>query len=1146
MRQETSFSALGSHPSFDSEDSLGRESFSPHSNLTAVVNNVIGRQDSTGSQNSASYGSYVFESPTSNLSPYNSEISGSGKHSYNQKEEPGRLAHNIPTSPLRTADNSQFSTEELKAEARMWESNARKLMLDLDSLRKEFNDQSEHLENLNMELSASQTKCEGLKQNIKLLKQESLEKNKVIENLRLQGLDKEKIIQELEEEIRFQRESYGNLALQLNKTQESNLELVSVLQEMEETTEKQKMEIENLLTLNSKDDVTGIRFNEHEDEERENSIVNVEKAKMGKAYCDSDFNDSRAAHMITDICELTERENKSSVELQLKEIQKPQKDLEGNTVNLEAEFCKAQVEQQPKITDSETESNIDLIKEIELLKEKVQELERDCSELTDENLELLLTMKDLEKHLSSAGASLKFSSHGSQADDFPGAFDSVDRKLELQILKLKEELKKKEFLLQGVSSDHLQIQCNDLERKCYNLELQLQAFKDKVCYLDGELQKYHVVAETQENVFSSSSHDQILNKELESRTEDLEKDLLAKTQEIDELKADYMLKEEEMKALRYQQTDLENKISDLQKLNSQMELSIEVMQRDGSVTFERLNMLRNDMVTLKSTTESHLSANKLLERKSMELESCIYELELNMSKLEEENLQLSEVISGLEAQLRNMSDVRESSLLESQHVETHAMNLQVEINRLVDETEAQKLDMRNKFQDLERRWLEAQVENEHLKKANPVLQATAESLAEECSSLGKSNDELRQQSSELRKHCSVLEAELRLSQNSVSGCSKKIEALEAKLSSTLTEVSLQEKTLASELDAVHILDNKHKEKLDLVERLSNQMYLEKAAEVENLQNEVVNLSSQISAAREERERRVSEAVSEMHSLHADNVKLEADLQAISRKLELSEKKLHTVQMECDSKVLHLMEEIALSRQNHEILVAKNEKLQEFLQNVRCDEEKLKENIEELELRLKKTEVEKQQLAEETSSLKVQLHKMSPFQDEVLNLKSSLNEMKFENQKLEASLQLVSEDCKEVKAERTLLVEKISSMKTAESELEHCRNTTITLEERILLLEEDLTARKAISTQDAELKYELEEIKGTNSQLLWKITCLEEEKEECLAKVQALEEELKPINGIDSVNNQLSRSNVTNNAHEEISSLEVCPSYFLIS
>ena len=66
-----------------------------------------------------------------------------------------------------------------------------------------------------------------------------------------------------------------------------------------------------------------------------------------------------------------------------------------------------------------------------------------------------------------------------------------------------------------------------------------------------------------------------------------------------------------------------------------------------------------------------------------------------------------------------MTRARESSRLEAQHSETRIMSLREEINRLVDETKSQKVDMRQTLEDMQTRWLEAQEENAYLKKANP-------------------------------------------------------------------------------------------------------------------------------------------------------------------------------------------------------------------------------------------------------------------------------------------------------------------------------------------------------------------------------------------------------------------------------------------
>ncbi|XP_010241653.1 PREDICTED: protein MLP1-like [Nelumbo nucifera] len=1269
--RDPSFSASESRHSSDSADgSIDRVSFSPGNNLNDGVYNLIGRQDSTGSPNSIPYGTYPSgDLSRSNHSSFNSRASGSSNHHQNQHPVTAMSSMKNVGSSKELLDVAEETIEELRAEARMWERNARKLMFDLEIVKKECSDQSQRQADLNMELSGAYSERDGLKQEIEQLKtllEESTEKKTATESSSFQAEGITHIQKELEDEIKFQQESNANLTLQMQKTQESNIELVSILQELEETIEKQRLEIDNLSALQS--------CNCRNDDSGELNLTkgsSLEKTRKASSNLDGAVDDT--SNLVSQLMELQESQKSLQTTVQMLEkaleeknqmIEVERSPRNQTVLDVEAEWrhklsMKEEyiINLEAKLSGSPSSEDIrldgggdpDLTKEIQALKAKVQELERDCNELTDENLELILKLEKSKKDLQS-GASFN------EVDVFTSTSEPKVSNPGSQILQLEDELNRKEMFSEGVATSHLQGQLIDLQEKCTELEFQLQLSKDKACNLDSQLHKRQAemqereleitalqrqlkgyqerktdkedqlfvscvrsensdpnfpieisrifteldnqlrlaLAHARKSCCSVCSHENtnceddldslailsstdticlkeqaeailsnfiLLNKLLEAKIKcedalqnkvdikerdvddseaqkkfdqcslnenarlsieeceslemkledgvaDLRKELVARQSEVEELAASLSLKIEEVDDLRLSHRKIESQVSTLQKEKNHLEENMEIVLREKSIASKCLDDVRHDLMVLSNSVASYASANKTLQRKCSDLESEKHELEVHLCDLEEENIKLSERVSAFEAQLRYLTDEKESSRLELDNSKSLASNLQDEIGRLVTEIEAQKVDFKQKLQDMQKRWSESQEECEYLKRANPKLQITAESLIEECSSLQKLNGELRNQKLELHERCMHLESRLLESRIKFSDCSSKVELLERKLSLVYEDTTLKEKLLSSELDALLHENKEHKEKLVLEMNLINQKYLDKTAEVEKLQREVAHLIDQISATHDERERLASDAILEVPCLRADKAKLEDSLQEVQAKVESSENELATLRVENAAKIQALVDELTVSRQSHELLISDHGKLMRLLEDVKSSEEKFRSTSNGLERKLTSCEYERQQLLEEIASLKTQLQKISQLQDEVLSLKNSLNETKFEKEKLESSLQLLSGDFEELKAERVSLIEKVSSMQEAVSELEDCRHSKVALEEKVLRLKGDLTAIEALCAQDAELKNELSRIKRTSSQFQRKIQHLVEEKDEYLKRVQVLEEELK--------------------------------------
>jgi chromosome segregation ATPase len=1008
----------------------------------------VGRQDSASSHSSYVSAGRGDDGFRSNNSSFGSRISGANMM---QGSIPKAFANGLSHLSMGTSDSSkdfleaaEETIEELRDEAKMWERHSRKLKAELEMLKKEYAEKSNQQTELEVELSLAQAERDSYRQEIEELKsstQDVTPRQTITATPKRVGwVDLQK---ELEDEVKFLKESNVNLTVQLNKTQDANIELVSILQELEETIEEQRIEISKISKVKTFADP-------------ENRSLNKEDTGWAR----------KLSMKEDEITMLREKLNRAL-------------DVEhggSNAVYLELE------------------------KENELLRTKVQELEKDCSELTDENLELIYKVKE----------------SGLTNGQVPRTSDNSElqyEKLTSRIHELEEKLRNKEMLQNGSSTESSMSNADELHRKCADLELKLLSFRSQTFELEEKLQKSEEDLEQRNRELS-----ELRQKNDGFHTTDPEGAESGDTRaETDVLKARFELQQQENDQLQRSKAEMEDFVSEIQLEKMQLEERLSASLKESSITSKCLEEVRQDITVLSSNIDSHVLANKVLEKKIIELESCKAELELHVSELEQENVDLSERISGLDAQFSYLTNEKESSELQMHDSRSLITNLKDKVERQQSEMETQRLEFKQKQQEAQRKLSEAQDDSEVLRRSNSKLQSTVESLIEEYSCLQNLVADLKKQKLELHGHLTQKEQELDESKKMNFDFSKTVEFLEAKLSSLQKDISSKEQSLLSELESIFQEHMEHEERINRAHFLLNKIETEKTLEVENLEREVMSLTAQVSSTYEERENASLDAVREVSILRADNAKLEANIQDVSAQLRHYESQLEDLRKESKSKIKGLVDSLNASKQSEEMLSADAEHMKKLMEAAKSNEDLLRKTSNELELKLKSSDYEKQEMLEEISGLKLQVQKITNLQDEVSKLQSSVDEAKFEKGKLEELLHSVTEECEELKAQNAMLTDKVSGMHETLQNGEEERRSRIAMHAKLVRLESNLSATEASHVHEAELKNELSRIKRSNSEYRRKIQSIEQENEDLNRRIQLMEKGIKQMSHIKEEN-----------------------------
>ncbi|XP_019171170.1 PREDICTED: nucleoprotein TPR-like isoform X2 [Ipomoea nil] len=298
--------------------------------------------------------------------------------------------------------------------------------LELQTLRKQIVKESKRGQDLSREIVVLKEDRDAFKEECEKLKasRRRLDDAKSRDELLDRG-DVQALVHELRQELNYQKDLNANLQIQLEKTQDSNSELILAVRDLDELLEQKNKEITNLSgnDANSKPDI-----NNDDDDELEQLVR--QHSDIKEAYL--------LERKITDLQNELEiyRRDKDELEMQMEQLALDYEILKQENHDLLYRVEQSQLQEQLKM-QYECSTSYATVSELEAQIEFLEnELKKQSKEFSDSSL----TISSLESQVKSLEEELEKQAQGFEADLEALSRDKVEQ--EQRAIRAEEALRK--------------------------------------------------------------------------------------------------------------------------------------------------------------------------------------------------------------------------------------------------------------------------------------------------------------------------------------------------------------------------------------------------------------------------------------------------------------------------------------------------------------------------------------------------------------------------------------------------------------------------------------------------------------------------------------------------------------------------------
>ncbi|KAI5059319.1 hypothetical protein GOP47_0025638 [Adiantum capillus-veneris] len=540
-------------------------------------------------------------------------------------------------------DAAEVTIRELKEEVLTWETHAHKLDVEAETLRQQLASELKSGVELRLKLSSLESENDTLKAELAQLRTPEVAPSKWedVNNYSNSELDKtKKMIQALEEEITYEREVHASLYLQLQKTQDSNNDLVSLVTELEAGLELRDKEISALVDLKK---------------ELEN--------EFGKLQC-SNVNVAREA---IDPKERTDSEINNDLSEILEDLRKEMQDENVDRRVNHNELTDANVELLQKLhkANRQLDANVKLIA---LLEASVEKFSRSEPVVKSRN-----TWNDKQDFVDDLRMQVEKQKKQDYIDDLRMQVKKLGHRnnlLECQLIEAKNEIASLAVEFQALEDQkgHSQERVNELESQVPLLLEEIGLHK--ACAADWESSKLQLemeITEMQEKLCEAQDEDRAANKRLNELVQEstalrtaldtqlveqniLQSRVLQLETEKEELQAQVAHLEheneiesqvpvlfEEIKLLTASAADLQSSKLHLEMEIAEMEEKLREAQVESRAANKKLNDLVQEMGALSTKLDAQLVAQSTLQSRALQHETEKEELQAQVAHLQHKN-----------------------------------------------------------------------------------------------------------------------------------------------------------------------------------------------------------------------------------------------------------------------------------------------------------------------------------------------------------------------------------------------------------------------------------------------------------------------------------------------------------------------------